>query len=95
MLKTVEGAELTFQKGRQALDLDAKGDTAQVTIAQRDAVERRHPRDRHRAVAGLSSPTAPATNGPPPFAGGLFFANLGYRVVNPPLTISWANIAQG
>ena len=54
MLKTVEGEDLTFEmKDGKLWVIDAKGDKAQVTIPQRDAVERRHPRDRHRAAAGL------------------------------------------
>ena len=60
MLKTVEGEPLTFEmKDGKLWVIDAKGDTAQVTIAQRHAVERRHPRDRHRAVAGLTRPQHP------------------------------------
>ena len=61
MLKTVEGEPLTFEmKDGKLWIIDAKGDTAQVTIAQRHAVERRHPRHRHRAVAGLIRPHPPA-----------------------------------
>ena len=59
-LKTVEGAELTFaEKDGKLWVIDAKGDMAQVTIAQRHAVERRHPRDRHRAAAGLIADASP------------------------------------
>ena len=54
-LKTVGGCTLTVkQKDGKLWLIDAKGDKASITIANVEAVERRHPRHRHRAVAGLN-----------------------------------------
>ncbi len=54
MLKTVEGDSPHLRaEGRQALDHRRQGRHRPGHHPQRDAVERRHPRDRHRAVAGL------------------------------------------
>ena len=61
MLKTVEGAPLTFaDEGRQALDHRRQGRHRPGHHPQRHAVERRHPRHRHRAVAGLIVLRTPA-----------------------------------
>ncbi len=67
MLKTVEGADLTFaHEGRQALGHRRQGRYRPGHYPQRDAVERRHPCDRHRAAAGLINSNA--TTGPAPRA---------------------------
>ena len=57
MLKTVEGARPHLRReGWQTLDLGRQRRIRSGHHPQRDAVERRHPRDRHRAVAGLIGP---------------------------------------
>ena len=56
-LKTVEGEELTVKtSGGKVWIVDAKGGTSMVTIAERQPVERRDPRRRHRADAGVVRP---------------------------------------
>ena len=101
MLKTVEGAAAHLRdEGRQALDHRRQGRHRPGHHPQRHAVERRHPRDRHRAVAGLkSSPTGKRARlgaaRPSPLSPGRGPSAFGPRgwPVNPPLTIKWANIA--
>ena len=59
-LKTVEGEELTVkQSGGKVWIVDAKGGTSTVTISERQSVERRDPRGRHRADAGVVTPRLP------------------------------------
>ncbi len=56
MLKTVEGADAHVRaEGRQAVDHRRQGRHGPGHHPQRHAVERRHPRDRHRAAAGLNA----------------------------------------
>jgi hypothetical protein len=54
MLKTVEGDELIFEsQGRRSVGMGRQGRYRQDHHQERDAVERRHPCDRHRADAWL------------------------------------------
>ena len=66
MLKTVEGEQLTVKKADgKTWIVDAKGDTATITITERQPIERRHPRDRHRAAAGVLTISPLASRGNP------------------------------
>jgi uncharacterized surface protein with fasciclin (FAS1) repeats len=73
-------------EGRQAVAHRRQGRHRPGHHPQRHAVERRHPRHRYRAAAGLiagfTGPAPPARIPPP-------------RAINPALTIKWANIAGG
>ena len=65
MYKTVEGEELTVEvKDGADLDLGRQGRRRQDHHQERDAVERRDPRHRHRAAAELVPPLASATAKP-------------------------------
>ena len=58
-LKTVEGEELTVKKSDgKTWIIDAKGDSVDGFDHQRPSVQRRDPRGRHRAAAGLLSRSA-------------------------------------
>ena len=63
-LKTVEGedADREARRASKVMLIDAKGGSSTVTIAERQPVERRDPRRRHRADAVVTTRPPPSTS---------------------------------